>query len=76
MRFTFFGQAAAALQALESRKSIQRLFLKQHLTASKALAPAFDQWHSAPLNRPPPIRLQALSAPPDPTGSPRFRQRS
>ena len=46
MRFTFFGQAAA-LQAFESRKSAQRLFLKHHLTASKAPAPAFDQWHSA-----------------------------
>ena len=44
MRFTFFGQTAAALQALESRKSAQRLFLKLRLTASKAVAPAFDQW--------------------------------
>ena len=37
------GRPAVALQTLQSRKSGQRLFLKQHLTASRALAPAFDQ---------------------------------
>ena len=41
--FIFLGQAAAARQALQSRKSAQRLFSRQHLTASRALAPAFDQ---------------------------------
>ena len=55
------GQTADALQALQSRKSGQRLFLKQHLTASKVLAPAFDQWIPAPLNRLPTICFQALS---------------
>ena len=38
------------LQALHSRKSVQRLSLKQHLTASRALAPALDQRH-------PPVRI-------------------
>ena len=60
-------------QALQSRKSGQRLFSKQHLTASTALAPAFDQWRPAPLSRLPTMRLQALSTKPDPTGRPRFR---
>ena len=41
--FIFLGQAAATRQALQSRKSAQRLFSRQHLTASRALAPAFDQ---------------------------------
>ena len=70
------GQAAATLQALQSRKSGQRLFLKRHLTVSKTLAPAFNQQRPAPLNRLPTISLQALSTTPDPTGSPRFRRRS
>ena len=39
----FLGYANAALHALHSRKSGQRLFFKQHLTASRALAPAFDE---------------------------------
>ena len=43
----FFGYAAGALQALHSRKSGQHLFSKQHLIASTALAPAFDQWRPA-----------------------------
>ena len=73
VRLTFLGQAAVALQALQSRKSGQRLFLKQHLMASTALAPIFDQWRPAPLNRLPTICLQALSTTPDPTGSPRCR---
>ena len=55
MRLTFLGQAAGALQSLQSRKSGQRLFLKQHLMASTALAPIFDQWRPAPLNRLPRI---------------------
>ena len=74
--FIFLGQAAAARQALQSRKSGQRLFSRQHLTASRALAPAFDQWRPARLKRLPTICLQALSTTPEPTGSPSFRQRS
>ena len=69
----FFGYAAAARQAFHSRKSGQRMFSRQHLMASRALAPAFDQWHPAFLNRLPTICLQALSTTPDPTGSPRIR---
>ena len=38
----FCGQAAAARQALQSRKSAQRLLSMQHLTASRALAPAAE----------------------------------
>ncbi len=37
------GQAAAALQSLQSMISGLGLFSKQHLTASKALAHTFDQ---------------------------------
>ena len=43
MRSIFFGQAAAARQALQSRKSGQRMFSKQHLMASTALAPGSFQ---------------------------------
>ena len=43
MRPKFLGQAAAARLALQLRKSAQRLLSIQHLTASRALAPAFDQ---------------------------------
>ena len=53
-----------------SKKSVQRLFFKQHLTVSRVLAPAFDQRHPARLNRLLTICLQALSTTPDPTGSP------
>ena len=35
--------------------------------ASSALAPAFDQWRPAPLNRFPTMYLQGLSSMPDPT---------
>ena len=72
----FFGYAAAARQALHSRKSGQRLFSKQHLMASTTSAPAFDQRRPAPLSRLPTMRLLALSTNPDPTGRPRIRQRS
>ena len=41
--FIFSDQAAAARQALQSMKLAQRPFSRQHLTASRALAPAFDQ---------------------------------
>ena len=46
MWFIFLGQAALTRQALQSRKSARRVFLRQRLTASRALAPAFDQRHS------------------------------
>ena len=39
------GQAAVARQALQSMEAGQRLFLKRHSTASKALA--FNQRHPA-----------------------------
>ena len=65
----FFGQAVAGRKALQSRKSGQRKFLRQHKAASRALALAFDQ-------RIPTMYLQAFSATPDPTGNPRLRQRS
>ncbi len=61
VHLTFFGQAAAARQAILLRKSGQRLFLKQPLLASTALAPIFDQRRPVPLNRLPTICLQALS---------------
>ena len=64
---------AAARQVLHSRKSGQRMFSRQHLVASRALAPAFDQRHPAVLNRLPKMCLQALSATLDPTGNPCFR---
>ena len=48
------------------------MFSRQHPAASRALAPAFDQRHPDSLNRLPAMRLQALSAMPDPTVSPRF----
>ena len=38
-----FGRAAAARQALHSRKSGQRMFSRLHPAASRAVAPAFDQ---------------------------------
>ena len=69
----FFGYTAAARQAFHSRKSGQRKFSRQHLVASRALAPAFDQRHPASLNRLPTMCLQALSTTPDPTGNPRVR---
>ena len=52
------------------------MFSKQHLMASTALAPAFDQRHPDCLTQFPTMQLQALSTKPDPTGKPRFRQRS
>ena len=76
VRLMILGQAAAALQVLQSRKSGQRLFFIQHLMASRVLAPDFDQRHPARLNRLPTICLQALSTTPEPTGNPRLRQRS
>ena len=69
----FLVQVAATRRSLQSRKSAQRLFSMQHLTASRALAPAFDQRHPARLKRLPTVCLQALSTTPDPTGNPRFR---
>ena len=47
------------------------MFLERHPTAGRALASAFDQRHPACLNRFPPMRLQAFSTTPDPTGKPR-----
>ena len=57
-------------------KSGQRMFSRQHLMASAALVPAFDQRHPDCLNRFPTMRLREFSTMPDPTGRPRFRQRS
>ena len=39
----FFGYAAAARQALHSRKSGHRMFSRQHLTVSRALVPAIRE---------------------------------
>ena len=57
VRSIFFGQAAAARQALQSRKSGQRMFSKQHPMASPALAPAIDRRHPDCLNRFPTMQL-------------------
>lgn len=40
-----FGQAVASQQAFNSRKSVQRMFSRRHLTASRELAPAFSRRH-------------------------------
>ena len=49
MRSSSFGQTAAR-RGIQSRKLAPRLFAMQHLTASKALAPNFDQLRLAPLD--------------------------
>ena len=76
VRPIFFGQEAAARQSLQSMISGLRSFSIQHSATSRALAPAFDQRHPDLLKRHPTICLQELSTLPDPTGNPRFRQRS
>ena len=57
----FFGQAAAARLSLQLMISDLWLFSKRHSTASRALAPAFDQRHPDCSNRFPTMRLQAPS---------------
>ena len=57
MRSIFLGQAAAARQALQSRKSGRRMFSKRHPMASPALAPAIDRRHPDCLNRFPTMQL-------------------
>ena len=61
-RVKFLGQAAATRQARQSRKSAHRLLSMQHLTASRALAPAFDQRQPDRLNRLPTPAARGSSA--------------
>ena len=63
------------LQALRSRRSSRRLFMKRRLAAGRALAVAFGQRCSTSLKRLPQVCSQALSVTQVPIGSLRFRQR-
>ena len=46
----YIGHAVATRRVFQSRKSGQRLFPMQHMTADRALAPAFDLPHPDRLN--------------------------